>query len=103
MLDKGAVLNTVKQYADAVTNQLSPISIILFGSHVSGESRDESDIDVAVIFDDFSGDWLKTSSALWRLRRGISYNIEPHLLDTRADDSGFVQHVINTGEVVYQA
>ncbi|MCL2222543.1 MAG: nucleotidyltransferase domain-containing protein [Oscillospiraceae bacterium] len=102
MADKKEVLNTVKQYADAVTKQLSPTAIVLFGSHVGGEPKDESDIDVAVIFDGFSGDWLKTSSDLWRLRRSISYKIEPHLLDAKADVSGFVKHVINTGQIVYQ-
>ncbi len=103
MLDKKTVVNTVAKYADVVTEQLSPASIVLFGSYARGESNDDSDIDVAVIFNGFSGDWLKTSSVLWRLRRGISYDIEPHLLDSTDDKSGFVKHVFKTGQVIYQA
>ncbi|MCL2672446.1 MAG: nucleotidyltransferase domain-containing protein [Clostridiales bacterium] len=103
MLDQGTVINTVTQYADAVTKQLSPAAIVLFGSHAKGEANDESDIDVAVVFDGFTGDWLKTASLLWRLCRGISYDIEPHLLDASDDKSGFVQHVFRTGQIIYQA
>lgn len=102
MLDKRTVINTVTQYADAVTKQLSPAAIVLFGSYAKDEANGESDIDVAVIFNGFSGDWLETSSALWRLRRGISYDIEPHLLDAADDKSGFVQHVFKTGQVIYE-
>jgi len=29
--------------------------------------------------------------------------VEPHLLDTTKDKSGFVKHVIKTGQVIYQA
>ena len=101
MLDKETVIDTVSKYADVVSKQLSPAAIILFGSYAKGEANDESDIDVAVVFNGFSGDWLKTSSALWRLRRGISYDIEPHLLDTTEDKSGFVQHVFKTGQIIY--
>jgi len=102
-LDKGTVINTVAQYAAVVIKEFSPAAIILFGSYAKGEAHDESDIDVAVVFNGFSGDWLKASSELWRLRRGISYDIEPHMLDTTDDKSGFVSHVFKTGQVIYQA
>jgi len=103
MLDQKAALSTVAHYADAVKKNFSPMAIVLFGSYSKGEPRDDSDIDVAVIFDGFAGDWLETSASLWKLRRNISYDIEPHLLDATQDESGFVQHVMNTGQVVYQA
>ena len=103
MLDKGTVISTVSKYADVVSKQLSPAAIVLFGSYAKDEANDDSDIDVAVVFHGFSGDWLKTASTLWRLRRGISYDIEPHLLDTMDDKSGFAQHVFKTGQVIYQA
>ena len=103
MLDKGTVISTVEQYADAVKKELSPFAVVLFGSYAKDKAHEDSDIDVAVVFNGFTGDWLKTSSSLWRLRRGISFDIEPHLLDTKQDKSGFVQHVFKTGQVIYQA
>ncbi|MDR1953237.1 MAG: nucleotidyltransferase domain-containing protein [Clostridiales Family XIII bacterium] len=103
MLDKTTVMTTAQAYADAVKKEFSPFAVILFGSYTKGEANNDSDIDIGVIFDGFSGDWRKTSSALWRLRRGISYDIEPHLLDTTQDKSGFVKHVFKTGQVIYHA
>ena len=103
MLDKRTVDRTVRRYIEAVTKELSPAAVVLYGSYAKGNAREGSDIDVAVIFDGFQGDWLKTSSSLWRLRRGISYDIEPILLDSQDDKSGFVANVYKTGQVVYQA
>lgn len=102
MLDKTTVIDTVKRYADAVKNEFSPSAVILFGSYAKGNAREESDIDVGVIFDGFSGDWQKTSLRLWHLAYDISWDIEPHLLDTTKDKSGFTRHVIKTGQVIYQ-
>lgn len=103
MLDKRTVDSAVKRYTEAVTKLLSPAAVVLYGSHAKGNAREDSDIDVAVIFDGFQGDWLETSSSLWRLRRGISYDIEPILLDSQNDKSGFVANVYKTGRVIYQA
>ena len=103
MLDKGTVIDTVKRYADLVKSELSPASIVLFGSYVNGTPHEDSDIDVAVVFNGFSGDWLKTSARLWGLTREVSFDIEPILLDTTEDKSGFVKHIFKTGQIIYQA
>jgi predicted nucleotidyltransferase len=103
MLDQGTVINTVQQYADAVAKELSPAAIILYGSYAKGNPHEDSDIDVAVIFDGFSGDWLKTSNRLWRLTEDISFYIEPILLDSTEDRSGFVRNIYKTGQVIYSA
>jgi predicted nucleotidyltransferase len=103
MLDKRTVVDTVERYADLITKELSPSSIVLYGSHANGNAREESDIDVAVIFNGFSGDWHKTSARLWGLTREVSFDIEPVLLDTTEDKSGFVKHILKTGLVIYQS
>lgn len=97
MLDKATVIKIANVYADAVKKEFSPFAVILFGSYAKDEANKDSDIDIGVVFNGFTGDWLRTSSALWRLRRNISYDIEPHLLDTAHDESGFVQHIFKTG------
>lgn len=67
----------------------------------SGDSRNEqtkdSDIDIAVIFNGFSGDWLKASGDLWRMTEKADTIIEPVLLDIQNDPSGFVEEVLRTG------
>jgi predicted nucleotidyltransferase len=103
VLDKGAVIDTVERYADLVARELSPSAVVLYGSYAKGDAREDSDIDVAVIFNGFEGDWLETSSFLWRLRRKISFDIEPILLDSTQDKSGFVANILKTGQVIYRA
>jgi predicted nucleotidyltransferase len=101
VLDKGTVINAVERYADIVARELSPAAIVLYGSYAKGNAHEDSDIDVAVIFNGFKGDWLKASSYLWRLRREISYDIEPVLLDSTQDKSGFVANIFKTGQVIW--
>ena len=61
MLDKTTVVNTVKHYADAVKNEFSPSAVILYGSYANGNPHEDSDIDVAVVFNGFPGDCLKAA------------------------------------------
>lgn len=103
MLDKATVIKTATQYAQAVAREIKPRAIVLYGSYAKGNARDDSDIDVAVVFDGFSGSVLDTSALLWKLRRGISDDIEPILLDTADDKSGFVSEVFKTGQILYTA
>ena len=103
MLDKRTVVSTVERYAERVANEYKPSAIVLYGSHAKGNAHEDSDIDVAVVFDGFTGDWLKTSTRLWRLREDISFDIEPILLDSTNDRSGFVADIFKTGQVIYQA
>ena len=100
-MDKERIMTAVRQYADAVTQELAPAAIVLFGSHATGLANEDSDINVAVIFNGFTGDWLKTSNRIWRLIENISLDIEPHLLDSAEDKSGFVRHVLKTGRLIY--
>ncbi|MCL2343791.1 MAG: nucleotidyltransferase domain-containing protein [Firmicutes bacterium] len=103
MLDQGTVIKTVERYADAVKKEFSPDAVVLFGSYVNGSPHEESDIDVGVIFNGFSDEWRKTSSRLWNLAYDISWDIEPHLLDSANDKSGFAAHVLKTGKIIYKA
>ena len=103
MLDKGTVISIVESYSDAVKKEFSPYTIVLFGSYINGVPHEDSDIDVGIVFNGFTGDWLEASAKLWRLRHNISFDIEPHLLDANEDKSGFVRYVLNTGQIIYQA
>lgn len=101
MLDKTTVREIAARYAEEVRAVLSPDAVILFGSYVNGNPHEWSDIDIAVVVNGFQGNWLETASMLCGLSWEVSLDIEPHLLDETCDRSGFVEHVIKTGEVIY--
>jgi predicted nucleotidyltransferase len=99
MLDKTAVREIATRYADEVRKVLNPDAVILFGSYVNGDPHEWSDIDIAVVVNGFKGIGLKRRLCLWTVLGGF----ESHLLDETCDRSGFVEHVIKTGEVIYSA
>ena len=104
MLDKAKVREVAQKYTEEVRKMLNPTSVILFGSYVNGTPHEWSDIDIAVLVNDVKDeDWYNTWSSLFGLTWDFEEIIEPHLMNPDYDPSGFVQHVIKTGEVVYQS
>ena len=76
-MDKTDALNIAKRYAYAVNANFNYIRIILFGSYAKGNYNDDSDIDIAVVFKDYSS-LIDMQLELMRLRRKIDSRIEPH-------------------------
>jgi len=103
MLDKRKVREIAESYTSRVKAEYTPKQVILFGSYVQGNAHDDSDIDIAVIFDVTPGVFLDTWTHLLKLRRGLSYDIETHLLDETMTRCGFLEHIRNTGEVIYES
>jgi len=101
-MDKATALMIARQYANEVTKEMSPNKVLLFGSYAKGNASEESDIDIAVIFDGFKGDWFQACTKLSSITWKVSTFIEPVLLDSQDDQSGFIQEVLRTGELVYQ-
>ena len=58
---------------------MTSLSIWLFAK---GTHSPESDIDIAVVADNFSGDPIEDAMLLMKLRRKIDYRIEPHPFKT---------------------
>ena len=100
-MDTREALTLARRYASVVARELRPDKIVLYGSHATGTASGKSDIDVAVIFHNYNGDWLRAYTRLSHLRRSVSPFIEPVLLDSANDESGFVDEVLATGEVIY--
>jgi len=103
MLDKARVREIAEEFATEVMKVLKPTAIIVFGSYIDGKPHEYSDIDIAIIVDDYTGNWIEMGVMLCSLSRNINFDIEPHLLDESDDRSGFVEHVKKTGEYIYKA
>ena len=102
-MDKNKVKDIVKRYAELVVSQLLVNKIVLYGSYARGNAKKESDIDIAVIVpkEAVSKNILQDMAKLFTLTRGISSDIEPVLLIDGEDDSGFQEHILSYGELIY--
>lgn len=55
-MDKGTVLRIIADFAKALESEgVRRQKIVLFGSHSTGTQREDSDIDLVVVSEDFAG------------------------------------------------
>lgn len=88
------IIAIARRYAELVKCEIASPEIYLFGSQLAGTSDRDSDIDIAVIADSFSGDLVEDTVKLMALRRRVDTRIEPHPLRT---DDPFASEVIKQG------
>lgn len=100
-MDTQQAYEVATKYAEKVAKEFKPMEIILFGSYANGKPTDDSDIDIAVVFDKYNGDWWDGSARLHSLCWDVDTTIEPHLLEVINDRSGFVSHVRQHGKRLY--
>ena len=75
---KSSIINLIKEYILRLKeNNISVEKVLLFGSIMKGTSREDSDIDIAVISSSFKGDRYSDRRLIVPLRRGIDSRIDP--------------------------
>lgn len=87
------------KYAELVKNFYNVQGIYLYGSRVKGNYTEDSDIDIAVIAADFSGDLIDDMLSLMKLRRNVDKRIEPHpfLLEDFNENNPIAKEILETG------
>ena len=88
-----------RRYADELRKEFNLLGLYVYGSHVKGTPREDSDIDIAVITDAFSGDTVEDTWRLMKLRRAVDMRIEPHpfLPSEFNDKNPLAREVMRTG------
>ena len=76
-MDKTDVIIVAQKYAGVIKENFNYIKVILFGSYAKGNYNEDSDIDIAVVFNDYNS-IIDMQLELMRLRRKIDSRIEPH-------------------------
>jgi predicted nucleotidyltransferase len=99
-MDQKQAVRKVKQFAEAVQRHLPICDVLLYGSYARGRPRRYSDIDVAVVVDEYVGDILAMKAQLFRLRRDIDVRIEPLLIERKHDPARFLNEIMRTGRLV---
>ncbi|MBS3946821.1 MAG: nucleotidyltransferase domain-containing protein [Dethiobacter sp.] len=93
------IIDIVLRFAEVIGKEKQVSKVILYGSHSRGAHVIDSDIDVAVISPDFTGDRIEDQFWLLQKRRGIDLRIEP--MPFRPEDfvldDPFVREIVETG------
>ena len=99
-MDQRQAVRKVEQFAEAVRQHLPVCDVLLYGSYAKGRPGQHSDIDVAVVVDEYTGDLFGMKASLFRLRRGIDVRIEPLLLERKHDPANFLEEILRTGKLI---
>ena len=88
-----------RKYADYLRRELRVSEIYLFGSFAKGVTHRDSDIDIAVVSDSFTGDPVDDLTTLLLLKSSVDNRIEPHpfLPADFTRDNPFAKEIIETG------
>ena len=93
------ILNSINEFIKEIKKHYNITTIILFDSYAKGTENEDSDIDIAVISDDFE-DIYEYMANLMGMTWDIDARIEPHPIkkkDFDEESDYFIKEVINTG------
>ncbi len=102
-MDKRKAYEIAKKYTEFLrANKPGLKKVFLFGSYVKGNADDNSDIDMAVVFETFE-DSFDVQVELMKMRRKFDTRIEPHpfrMVDFNSSDP-FAKEVLTNGVEIY--
>jgi predicted nucleotidyltransferase len=97
----------IKSICRQIVEQFSPEKIILFGSHASGRTGPDSDLDLLVVMHFEGGYFHQASEIRRRLRLPIPLDLlvrTPEQVQKRLGiGDRFMREIIERGEVIYEA
>jgi hypothetical protein len=102
---KTAIINLVKNYISVLKeNNISIEKVLLFGSYIKGQQREDSDIDIAIVSPEFKGNRYLDRRVIVPLRRGIDSRIEPVPFTPEDFAKGgiLIDEIKRTGEEIIQ-
>ena len=93
------ILESVNKFIEEIKKKYNITTVILFGSYAKGTANEDSDIDIAVVSDDFD-DIYDCMAILMGMTWDIDARIEPHPITTedyKKISNPFVKEVVDTG------
>lgn len=94
------VKRKIKRYLDILKlKNIKVVDTYLFGSYAKGNATEDSDIDIAIITNDFLGDEFEFQLLLMKYARDVDIDIEPHpyLEKDFIHDNPTVKEILSTG------
>jgi uncharacterized protein len=106
-MDKTAIIDITNRFLQGIEARgIKPIKLILYGSYAAGTHREGSDIDIAIISDDFIGkSYWERIDILSEVIYEIFAPIEAVALtqDEWEQGDSFVADFIREGEILFAA
>lgn len=100
IMDKKYAIETVNNYISYLINEqkLKLNQVYIFGSYAKNTQNNDSDIDVAIVFDNLN-DRFEMQFNLMKWRRNFDLSIEPHpfVLSEFNKNNPFVYEIITNG------
>lgn len=100
-MDNREISEKINRFVETVIPEYNPEKIVLYGSYAKGTNNENSDIDIAIIVDEIKGSFLEKEARLYKIRRSIDANIEPILIEKNTDKSGFLNHILSYGQILF--
>lgn len=99
------IIEIVNRYVEEVQKHYNIKFVFLFGSFAKGTTHADSDIDIAIISSDLTGEYGERLPFM-KLRRNIDLRIEPHPIcveDFETDATSLVYEIKQHGIQLYAA
>ena len=93
------IVDSINKFIQEIKKKYNVPAIILFGSYAKGTENEDSDIDIAIISDEFT-DIYDCMAVLMGMTWNIDARIEPHPITTEDYEkvaNPFVKEIVDTG------
>ena len=99
--------NEIQEFAYGLVRNFHPHRVVLFGSHASGQARDDSDVDILVTMD-YQGNSLRTAAKIIRQLKprfavDLIVRTESELKTRIRQADTFLTEASTRGQVLYEA
>jgi predicted nucleotidyltransferase len=94
------IILIARKYLELVKASDFPMQIekaYLFGSFAKGNPHKDSDIDIALVVNQWKGDYFDVVPPIWRLCENVDFRIEPHIIVPEDDYADFLPEIQRSG------
>ncbi|MEW5766890.1 MAG: nucleotidyltransferase domain-containing protein [bacterium] len=101
--NSGMIMKIIIKYLELLRkNNISFEQVYLYGSYAKGTAREDSDIDLAIIAEEWLPDIFEAQLELMKLGRKVDTRIEPHPLRKSDLDqtNPYIREVVITGKEI---
>lgn len=99
MYTKTDIMNIVNKFISLVSDEFPLRTVYLFGSYANGNAKEYSDVDLAVVSDNFEGSRFFDKKKLnkYILKSSIDLEIHPFRTEDFSEENPFVKEILRTG------